>query len=189
MKALAGVKALAVVIPARNEEATIGELLDRVGNIRVPGWELCPIVVDDGSTDRTAETARKAGAVVIGHRENRGLGAAVRTGLRAAVGAGAGAVAYLDADLEYFPEDIPALVEPIHGSAPDIAGKGVANPSGAIWAGALMLEHVGHPDAGERVLAALEDTLAGGTKTRDLGGFATTQEMTDAVIERLRNSG
>ena len=83
----------------------------------------------------------------------------------------------------------PSLFEPIHGSAPDIARKGVENPSGAIWAGALMLEHVGHPDAGERVLAALEDTLAGGTKTRDLGGFATTQEMTDAVIERLRNSG
>ena len=106
-------RSLAVVVPARNEEATIGELLVRVANVRVSGWELCPIVVDDGSTDRTAEVARKLGAVVIGHPENRGLGAAVRTGLRAAVGAGAGAVAYLDADLEYFPEDIPALVAPI----------------------------------------------------------------------------
>ena len=81
----------------------------------------------------------------------------------------------------------PSLFEPIHGSAPDIAGKDVANPSGAIWAGALMLGHVGHPEAGERVLSALEDSLASGTNTRDLGGSATTQEMAEAVIERLRN--
>ena len=81
----------------------------------------------------------------------------------------------------------PSLFEPIHGSAPDIAGKGVANPSGAIWAGALLLEHIGHPEAGERVLSALEDSLAGGTNTRDLGGSATTHEMAEAVIERLRN--
>jgi tartrate dehydrogenase/decarboxylase / D-malate dehydrogenase len=83
----------------------------------------------------------------------------------------------------------PSLFEPIHGSAPDIAGKDVANPSGAIWAGALMLDHVGHPEAGERVLLGLEDALAGGTKTRDLGGSATTHEMAEAVIERLRNDG
>ena len=83
----------------------------------------------------------------------------------------------------------PSLFEPIHGSAPDIAGKDVANPSGAIWAGALMLGHLGHPETGERVLSALEDALASGTNTRDLGGSATTQEMAEAVIERLRNSG
>jgi tartrate dehydrogenase/decarboxylase/D-malate dehydrogenase len=81
----------------------------------------------------------------------------------------------------------PSLFEPIHGSAPDIAGKGVANPAGAIWAGALMLEHAGHPEAAERVLSALEDALASGTNTRDLGGSATTQEMTEAVIGRLQN--
>ena len=81
----------------------------------------------------------------------------------------------------------PSLFEPIHGSAPDIAGKDVANPSGAIWAGALMLGHVGHPEAGERMLSALEDALASGTNTRDLGGSATTHEMAEAVIERLQN--
>ena len=81
----------------------------------------------------------------------------------------------------------PSLFEPIHGSAPDIAGKDVANPGGAIWAGALMLGHVGHPEAGERLLLALEDALASGTYTRDLGGSATTHEMAEAVIERLRN--
>lgn len=79
----------------------------------------------------------------------------------------------------------PSLFEPIHGSAPDIAGDGVANPAGAIWAGSLMLDHLGYPDAGARVLSALEDTLASGTKTRDLGGTATTNKMTAEVVRRL----
>jgi len=83
----------------------------------------------------------------------------------------------------------PSLFEPIHGSAPDIAGKGVANPSGAIWAASLLLEHTGHPKTGRRVLQALEAALESGTKTRDLGGSATTEEMTDAVIARLMTSG
>ncbi len=81
----------------------------------------------------------------------------------------------------------PSLFEPIHGSAPDIAGQGVANPAGAIWAAALMLEHAGHPKAGGKILAALEDTLAAGTRTRDLGGTANTGQMTDAVVEWLRH--
>jgi tartrate dehydrogenase/decarboxylase/D-malate dehydrogenase len=83
----------------------------------------------------------------------------------------------------------PSLFEPIHGSAPDIAGSHKANPSGAIWAGALLLDHVGYPETGERVLDTLEDTLASGVKTRDLGGTATTEEMTNSVIERLRGLG
>jgi glycosyltransferase involved in cell wall biosynthesis len=106
-------KVLAVVVPAKDEEATIGELLDRLALVRVPGHELHAILVDDGSTDRTAQVARERGAAAIRHAENKGLGAAVRTGLRAAVEVGASAVAYLDADLEYYPEDIPRLVEPI----------------------------------------------------------------------------
>jgi tartrate dehydrogenase/decarboxylase/D-malate dehydrogenase len=80
----------------------------------------------------------------------------------------------------------PSLFEPIHGSAPDIAGQGAANPSGAIWAGAMMLDHAGFPDAGARILSALEETLASGTKTSDLGGTSTTDEMADAVVQRLR---
>ena len=83
----------------------------------------------------------------------------------------------------------PSLFEPIHGSAPDIAGQGTANPAGAIWAGALMLEHVGYPETGARVLSALEDTLEAGTRTRDLGGTATTEETTNAVSERLGSAG
>ena len=80
----------------------------------------------------------------------------------------------------------PSLFEPIHGSAPDIAGQGVANPAGAIWAAALMLEHAGHPKTGQKVLAALEDTIDAGTRTRDLGGEAGTEAMTNAVIQTLR---
>jgi tartrate dehydrogenase/decarboxylase/D-malate dehydrogenase len=80
----------------------------------------------------------------------------------------------------------PSLFEPIHGSAPDIASQGAANPSGAIWAGAMMLDHAGYPDASARILSALEETLASGTKTSDLGGTATTDEMADAVVQRLR---
>ena len=106
-------KTLAVVIPARDEGENIGALLDRVAVVRVPGYELVVVVVDDGSTDGTGDLARERGAMVVRHERNRGLGAAVRTGLRAAVATGASAVAYLDADLEYAPEDIPALVEPV----------------------------------------------------------------------------
>ncbi len=82
----------------------------------------------------------------------------------------------------------PSLFEPIHGSAPDIAGQGVANPSGAIWAAALMLEHAGHPETGRRILATLEDTIESGTRTRDLGGTAGTDEMADAVVDKLLTS-
>lgn len=106
-------KLLAVVVPAKDEERTIGELVDRVNEVEVPGHELRVFVVDDGSMDRTSEKARAKGATIVLHPRNRGLGAAVRTGLRAAVAAGATAVAYLDADLEYYPEDIPRLVEPV----------------------------------------------------------------------------
>jgi glycosyltransferase involved in cell wall biosynthesis len=114
-------KVLAVVVPAKDEEATLGELLDRVARVTVPGHVLRPIVVDDGSADRTSEVARERGAAVVRHAENRGLGAAVRTGLGAAVEAGASVVAYLDADLEYYPEDIPGLLEPILAGRADYA--------------------------------------------------------------------
>ena len=114
-------KVLAVVVPAKDEEATLGELLDRVARVTVPGHVLRPIVVDDGSADRTSEVARERGAAVVRHAKNRGLGAAVRTGLGVAVEAGASVVAYLDADLEYYPEDIPELVEPILAGRADYA--------------------------------------------------------------------
>jgi tartrate dehydrogenase/decarboxylase/D-malate dehydrogenase len=80
----------------------------------------------------------------------------------------------------------PSMFEPIHGSAPDIAGKGIANPIGAIWAGALMLEHLGHRDLHDRVIGAIERVVAGGkVRTPDLGGTATTNQMTDAIVGEM----
>ncbi|WP_341946760.1 tartrate dehydrogenase [Microbacterium sp. LWH11-1.2] len=85
--------------------------------------------------------------------------------------------------------DFPSLFEPVHGSAPDIAGRGIANPIGQIWCGAMMLEHLGHPDAGAAVLAAIEDVLARGADvapfTPDLGGTATTVELGAAIAEAV----
>jgi glycosyltransferase involved in cell wall biosynthesis len=107
------VSRIAVVVPAKDEGATIGAVLDGISEVSVPGHDLYPIVVDDGSTDATAAIARGRGAEVVVHPQNRGLGAAVRTGLRAAVASGAVAIAYLDADLEYAPGDIPKLLEPV----------------------------------------------------------------------------
>ncbi len=76
----------------------------------------------------------------------------------------------------------PSMFEPIHGSAPDIAGTGTANPIGAIWAGALMLDHLGHRDLHDRIVAAIEEVLtAGRVRTPDLGGTATTGEMASAI--------
>ena len=80
----------------------------------------------------------------------------------------------------------PSLFEPVHGSAPDIAGQGVANPIGQIWSGALMLEHLGHPEAAAAIVAAIESTLENAaTRTRDLGGPASTIQCGDAVVEAL----
>ena len=80
----------------------------------------------------------------------------------------------------------PSMFEPIHGSAPDIAGKGIANPIGAIWAGALMMDHLGHRDLHDRVLGAIERVVASGKiRTPDLGGKATTKEVADAITREI----
>ena len=80
----------------------------------------------------------------------------------------------------------PSMFEPVHGSAPDIAGQGVANPIGAVWSAAMMLEHLGHGTAATEVMAAVEPTLRNpDTRTRDLGGTAGTRQVTDALVDRL----
>lgn len=80
-------------------------------------------------------------------------------------------------------KDAPGVFEPVHGSAPDIAGRGVANPAGAIWSAALMLEQLGHQHQRDTVLAALEAVCAEGLATADVGGSPTTAEMGAAVAE------
>lgn len=82
--------------------------------------------------------------------------------------------------------EFPSMFEPVHGSAPDIAGKGIANPIGQIWSGAMMLEHLGHPEAAADVVAAIEGVLGGdGPKTPDLGGRAATADLGRAIEEAL----
>lgn len=80
----------------------------------------------------------------------------------------------------------PSMFEPVHGSAPDIAGQGIANPVGAIWSAAMMLDHLGHPEAANDILSAMEQTLASpDTRTGDLGGTASTAEVTAAMVDTL----
>ena len=81
--------------------------------------------------------------------------------------------------------DAPGVFEPVHGSAPDIAGRGVANPVGAIWSAVLMLEHLAETSASERLMAALEKVCREGPRTRDVGGTAGTREVGDAVVAAL----
>ena len=86
------------------------------------------------------------------------------------------------------PEGIyPSMFEPVHGSAPDIAGQGIANPIGQIWSGAMMLGHLGHQDAAGAIERAIEVVLTGGgPKTRDMGGNGTTEEIGKAIEEAVR---
>ncbi|MEQ8587213.1 MAG: tartrate dehydrogenase [Thalassobaculaceae bacterium] len=82
----------------------------------------------------------------------------------------------------------PSMFEPIHGSAFDITGKGIANPVATFWTAAQMLEHLGEGTAAARLMEAVEKVTADGVVTPDIGGKATTQEVTDAVCEAIRMS-
>ncbi len=79
----------------------------------------------------------------------------------------------------------PSMFEPVHGSAPDIAGKGIANPIGQIWTAKMMLDFIGEEELGSKLLDAIENTIVDGIVTPDLGGKANTAQVTDAVISRL----
>ena len=82
--------------------------------------------------------------------------------------------------------EYPSMFEPVHGSAPDIAGRGIANPIAQIWTGAMMLEHLGHPDAARAVVTAVEEQVKEGKLlTRDLGGMASTGEVGQAIAARI----
>ena len=83
--------------------------------------------------------------------------------------------------------EYPSMFEPVHGSAPDIAGKGIANPIGQIWSGAMMLEHLGHKEAADAIVKAIEDVIREQEAlTPDMGGKATTQELGKAIADLVR---
>ncbi len=82
----------------------------------------------------------------------------------------------------------PSMFEPIHGSAPDIAGQGIANPIGAIWSGAIMLEHLGQKEAAELIVKAIERTAQEGVLTVDLAGAAKTMEVTERIVHHSLDS-
>ncbi len=81
--------------------------------------------------------------------------------------------------------DHPSMFEPVHGSAPDIAGKGIANPIGQIWTAKLLLDFFDFGELADLVLESIEDSLHSGVKTPDLGGRATTEEIGDAIVKRI----
>jgi tartrate dehydrogenase/decarboxylase/D-malate dehydrogenase len=83
----------------------------------------------------------------------------------------------------------PSIFEPVHGSAPDIAGRNIANPIAAIWSGALMLEHLGHPDAAASIVRAIERVIVEGPHTPDMKGRASTQEVGAAIADCVRSQG
>lgn len=82
-------------------------------------------------------------------------------------------------------KEFPSMFEPIHGSAPDIAGQNIANPYGQIWSAAMMLEHLGEVEAANNIMAAIDKTTSEGVLTIDLGGSASTSDVADAVIKNL----
>lgn len=86
-------------------------------------------------------------------------------------------------------KEFPSMFEPVHGSAPDIAGQGIANPLGTIWAGAMMMQHLGYGAMHDLILSAIENVLKDKQSlTRDMGGTANTQELTDAVIAAISHN-
>lgn len=86
-------------------------------------------------------------------------------------------------------KEFPSMFEPVHGSAPDIAGKKLANPIACIWTAAMMLDHLGETEGAKLIVNAIENiTEKGDILTRDLGGTAGTQDVTKAIIEQIAQS-
>jgi tartrate dehydrogenase/decarboxylase/D-malate dehydrogenase len=84
-------------------------------------------------------------------------------------------------------KEYPSMFEPVHGSAPDIAGKGISNPIGQIWSGAMMLEHLGQKQAADAIVTAIETLLRDtDVRTRDMGGTAMCKELGDAIVELVK---
>ena len=123
-------KSIAVVMPAHNEASVIGGVISHIPQA-IDGMPVTSIVVDDGSTDRTAVEARSSGAVVIRHLTNLGAGAATITGLRAALEAGADVIVTMDADGQHDPQEIAALVRClVEGQFDVVIGSRILSPEG-----------------------------------------------------------
>ena len=165
---------LAVIIPAFNEAETLPEVLEKIPRERIADLEV--IVVDDGSEDGTEDVARAHGAEhVIVHSHNRGLGAALRTGLETARDLDARAAVYLDADLEYDPREIPALIDLIESGEADYV-------LGSRFSGTRE----GHPLArslGNRVFTALLSLMTGRRISDGQTGFRAFSSRAIAVAE------
>lgn len=169
---------LAVIVPAYNEAETLPQVLARMPRETVSDLEV--IVVDDGSSDGTAEIARAHGVEhVVVHQQNRGLGAALRTGLETARALDARAAVYLDADLEYDPREIPALLAPIESREADYV-------LGSRFAGTRE----GHPLArsiGNRLFTALLNVVAGHRISDGQTGFRAFSPRALAVAEVIHD--
>jgi len=158
------------------------------------GYVLWDEVVDEVSADfpevrvervlvdaLAARMVRDPGSLDVVVASN--LFADILTDLAAAIQGGMGMAA--SANIAPGSADKPGVFEPVHGSAPDIAGRGIANPCGAIWSASLMLDHLGEADAAAALMDALVTTCHEGRRTRDVGGTATTVEVGDAVAARV----
>jgi hypothetical protein len=165
-----------VLLPVHDEAATVEAVIERVPS-SVAGRPVEVLVVDDGSTDGSGDLALAAGAKVVRHDGNRGLGAAVRTGLAEAVALGAAAVAFLDADGEYDPTELEALVAPIIGGEADYV-------VGSRFAGTIE-SMLPQRRFGNRVLTVLTSVLAmrrltdGQSGFRALSGWAAAHARID----------
>jgi UDP-N-acetylglucosamine---dolichyl-phosphate N-acetylglucosaminyltransferase len=125
---------LAIVIPAYNEEFAIGQVIQQVTSVDLPGFEKEIILVNDGSSDKTGEIARSKGVVLIQHIINRGYGGALGTGIEAALRWGADILVTCDADGQHSPDDIRKVADPIRmGQADVVIGSRMLETGGMPW--------------------------------------------------------
>ncbi|PYP47867.1 MAG: glycosyltransferase family 2 protein [Gemmatimonadetes bacterium] len=185
-------RAVAVVIPAFQAAAAIAAVVSRTSRA-VPGATV--YVVDDGSTDGTRDAGRELGATVLVHPQNRGKGAALTTGIAAALDAGAGVIVTLDADGQHPPEEIPGLAAPVLGDEADLA-LGCRARTGTMpwgrrctnWLSAALASRIGGvgvPDA-QTGFRALSRRVAQAVRPREQGYDFETAFLLAALAQGLR---